>query len=193
MTEDFIGIYPNSFSSEYCQRAINYFEEMSAGGMTFDRQAHEQQSRKIHKNDEVIFPTYEKHIKINATRDLTYEFNDIFWGTCYKKYAEKYAILNECAEHRSYEIKAQKTEIGGGYHVWHAESMTRQTAARVLVWTVYLNDVAEGGETEFLYQHKRVKPEAGTCLIWPAGFTHAHRGNPPISNTKYILTGWIEF
>jgi len=39
----------------------------------------------------------------------------------------------------------------------------------------------------------RVKPKQGTLLIWPAAFTHTHRGNPPLSNVKYITTGWIEF
>jgi len=24
-------------------------------------------------------------------------------------------------------------------------------------------------------------------------FTHTHRGNPPLSNTKYIMTGWLEY
>ena len=56
---------------------------------------------------------------------------------------------------------------------------------------LYLNDIDEGGETEFLYQHKRVPPKAGTIVIWPTGFSHTHRGNPPLSNTKYIVTGWL--
>ena len=56
---------------------------------------------------------------------------------------------------------------------------------------IYLNDVEEGGETEFLYQKIRIKPKSNMGLIWPGGFTHTHRGNPPLSGTKYILTGWI--
>jgi len=57
---------------------------------------------------------------------------------------------------------------------------------------LYLNDVEEGGETEFLYQKMRVKPTKGTILIWPADWTHTHRGNPPLSGDKYIYTGWME-
>jgi len=64
---------------------------------------------------------------------------------------------------------------------------------RLLTRMVYLNDVEEGGETEFLYQSMRVKPKQGTLVIWPAAFTHTHRGNPPLSNSKYIVTGWTEF
>ena len=58
---------------------------------------------------------------------------------------------------------------------------------------LYLNTVEEGGETEFLYQSVRFKPVKNTLLIWPAGYTHTHRGNPPLSNEKYIVTGWVEW
>ena len=62
---------------------------------------------------------------------------------------------------------------------------------RALVYSVYLNDVEEGGETEFLHFSKRVKPKTGRIVIWPAGFPYLHRGNPPLSGTKYILTSWM--
>ena len=54
---------------------------------------------------------------------------------------------------------------------------------------VYINDVEEGGETEWLYQQLKIKPKRNTCVIWPGAFTHLHRGNPPMSD-KYIATGW---
>jgi hypothetical protein len=69
----------------------------------------------------------------------------------------------------------------------------RESSTRVLVWTVYLNDNFDAGETEFLYQQYRYKPKRGDVVIFPAAFTHTHRGNPPINGTKYIITGWIEF
>jgi hypothetical protein len=56
-----------------------------------------------------------------------------------------------------------------------------------------LNDVEEGGETEFYYQDKKIKPKAGRMVIAPSGFTHTHRGNVPTSNDKYILTSWVLF
>lgn len=89
-------------------------------------------------------------------------------------------------------VKLQKTRKGGGYSVWHYERGNRDPQ-RCLAWMIYLNDVSDGGETEFLLQHKRVSPKAGTLLIWPADFTHVHRGNPPLSSTKYIATGWFNY
>jgi hypothetical protein len=88
-------------------------------------------------------------------------------------------------------MKLQYTPVGGGYHEWHIEQGGSVASARSLAWIVYLNDVEEGGETEFLYQGIRTKPKKGSVAIWPAGITHPHRGNPPISNEKYIATGWF--
>lgn len=61
---------------------------------------------------------------------------------------------------------------------------------RMVTALAYLNDVEEGGETEFLYQSLRIKPKKGMGVIWPGGYTHLHRGNPPLKGVKYILTGW---
>jgi len=121
------------------------------------------------------------------------QFNEIFWGQCYADYANKFWILNNFDPHASYFFKIQKTEPGQGYHIWHSDSSSRVKSSRILVWTLYLNDVEEGGETEFIYQHMRIKPKQGTVAIWPAGFTHTHRGNPPLCRSKYIVTGWVEF
>ena len=55
---------------------------------------------------------------------------------------------------------------------------------------IYLNEDFEGGETEFLYFNKRIKPKQGRLVIFPAAFTHTHRGNPPIGGTKYLASTW---
>ena len=48
--------------------------------------------------------------------------------------------------------KIQKTEPSEGYHVWHCEYDIVESK-RVLAWSLFLNDVEEGGELEFLYQN----------------------------------------
>tara|TARA_R100000388_G_C7234554_1_gene156938 strand:- start:48 stop:704 length:657 start_codon:yes stop_codon:yes gene_type:complete len=103
----------------------------------------------------------------------------------------KEKIENQIGYFNTDAYKWQKTLVGGGYHKWHYENTLEKR--RELVWTLYLNDVEEGGETEFLYQHTRIKPEKGLFTIFPANWTHTHRGNPPISNEKYIGTGWYTF
>jgi hypothetical protein len=85
--------------------------------------------------------------------------------------------------------KIQKTSPSEGYHMWHCEYAPVYNN-RLLSWLLYLNEV-EGGETEFLYLSKRVEPKAGRLIIFPCGFTHTHRGNPPLSGDKYLATGWV--
>lgn len=85
----------------------------------------------------------------------------------------------------------------GGYPYWHCETYPRdnscETLHRHLLWTLYLNEGFEAGETEFLYQQRKVTPKVGSLLIAPAGFTHTHRGNMPLGGPKYIATSWILF
>ena len=89
-------------------------------------------------------------------------------------------------------LKIQKTLPTEGYHVWHIEHQKGfDNEPRAFVFSIYLNDVEEGGETEFLHFSKRVKPKTGRVVIWPAGFPYLHRGNPPLSGKKYILTSWM--
>jgi len=103
-------------------------------------------------------------------------------------YVSQYPALQDSMF--SNEIKLQRTPLTGGYSVWHAEQNPGPPSNRALAWLVYLNDIEEGGETEFLYQKHRQKAEKGTLVVWPAGFTHVHRGNPPLSEEKFVLTGW---
>lgn len=62
---------------------------------------------------------------------------------------------------------------------------------RVLTYLFYLNDVAEGGETEFFGGDIKIIPKAGKLIIFPACWTFPHCGKMPISSNKYIITGWI--
>lgn len=96
------------------------------------------------------------------------------------------------------DINAQRYTAGnGGYPYWHSEVYPQaphnEALHRVLLFMFYLNDVEDGGETEFYYQDKAVKPKAGRMVIAPAYFTHTHRGQIPRSNDKYILTSWLLF
>lgn len=92
-------------------------------------------------------------------------------------------------------INIQHYKPGEGYKVWHAEraSGIGKNAARHLVFMTYLNDVTEGGETEFYYQGMKVQPRKGLTLIWPADWTHTHRGIPSLTQDKYVITGWFSY
>ena len=103
--------------------------------------------------------------------------------------ANKVAVYRDSRE----AINVQKYPIGGAYHGWHAERGGTATGHRHLVFMTYLNDITDGGETEFMYQKLKIKPRKGLTLIWPSDWTHTHRGLPSATQVKYIVTGWYGF
>jgi len=185
--EDHIGIFPNSMPEKICKDYINYYEEINEVAR-HPRYKH-QQHQISDKSTDIYSNIFDYGISIKY---INTKASEIIWSK-YDLYVKKYSYLNELQKHTIVDLKLQKTEVGQGYHTWHCESAGLMHKQRLLAFMIYLNDVDEGGETEFLYQHKRTKAETGKLLIWPAQFTHVHRGNMPISNTKYILTGWIEY
>lgn len=186
---DFIEVYKNAFSKEYCDELINLFNEYQSLGMT---KSHRDEGKSaMNKEDNFLFLSEIDIMRVN--NNLVEQFNDVFWDSCYPKYFDKYNVLSVLDDHAIFSLKLQKTKPGEGYHVWHCEQGGSHTSKRLMVFTVYLNDDYDAGETEFLYQQKRIKGNTGDVCIFPASYTHTHRGNPPMNGEKYILTGWVEF
>jgi hypothetical protein len=190
MIQDFIGVFDGVYTQEECQTFINFFEKMNNLNLTYDRQSIG--DGKAHqKKDETAF-LMEYDLLMRPDHPLSEPFMDKFWQ-CYNQYADVYSILRDADIHSIASMRIQKTLPSGGYHVWHYENSSNINKGRVTAFTLYLNDVEIGGETEYLYQSKRVEAKQGRLVIWPAGFTHTHRGNPPLKGIKYILTGWLEY
>lgn len=190
--ENFVGVYDGYFSNEFCDNIIAHFHHCDKENKTYARD--EAESR---KKDQALNlnPTTFSEISFmrGNIQGYTAEFNDVFWNVCYKDYLSQYSVLAGYDKHTIYTYKVQRTEPAGGYHIWHCEDHSTEFSRRVGVYILYLNDVEEGGETEFLYLSKRVTPKKGRLIIFPPNYPWAHRGNPPLSGTKYILTGWTEF
>lgn len=191
ITDDFISVFDGVFPAEYCQNWINHFNKVDEVGKTYSRMQAFDRPSHMNKDQAFDMPNFGMYIQ----DELKIECNDFvtgFWNVCYPLYAQKYSVLQTYDPHKIYVTKIQKTVPGGGYHIWHSENSSRHYCSRVLVFILYLNDVEEGGETEFLYLSKRIQPKTGRLLLWPSGFTHTHRGNPPLKGDKYIITGWVE-
>ncbi len=113
----------------------------------------------------------------------------------YERYTEKFFAITTGAPLRIEAVNVQKYVPGAGFHGWHTERTSDEypSRARVLVYMTYLNDVTDGGETEWMYQGIKVKPRKGLTVMWPADWTHTHRGVTSPSQTKYIATGWFQY
>jgi len=179
----FIGIYENILNKQECNNIIESFESDLKNKI--DNNGDKQFFRdKMERYDYQNF--YQSSDKLNKIVNV---INDAL-DKCIALYAEEFWTVRQLKA-TSTQIKLQKTPPKGGYHVWHCEQDCTRNQDRILAWTIYLNDIPSGeGETEFLWQGLRVQPKAGTVSIFPASFTHTHRGNPVYSCDKYIATGW---
>lgn len=186
--KDFIGIYDNYIPKAECDKAIHYFKQQEEYKKTWSRMQSENAGR-LFKEDTQVFLTEDHIVWWKELKPLIVNFDMAL------KHYEKATGIKEgygIDEFSYTTLKIQKTLPTQGYHAWHLEHNPGfENTRRALVFTIYLNDVEEGGETEFLHQSIRAKPVKGRCVIWPAAFPYVHRGNPPLQGEKYIMTSWL--
>ena len=188
--KNFIGIYDNYIMPFECDKLITLFEKQQEFKRTFTREASEKATVTQKKDSQLFCHRENMDIWLNEVKPLVMNFD-----IALKHYETNTGIcdLYGVKEFNYTEFKIQKTLPSEGYHVWHLEHASpTDMSKRVLAFIVYLNDIEEGGETEFLHQSCRVKAKKGRIVIWPTGFPYAHRGNPPLSGAKYIFTSWLK-
>ena len=78
-----------------------------------------------------------------------------------------------------------------GFPVLHYERNSI-SPKRILAYMLYCNTVTDKGGTEFPYQNITLSAVKGNLIIWPAEFTHPHKGVISSTQEKYIVTGWFE-
>jgi hypothetical protein len=186
--EDFIGTFDNFVRPETCDDLIDFFEKEKKMQNTWSRKNSENVSGNF-KSDEQFYVTRD-HLEGSGKKS----FEEVL--TSLREALEIYAKQTDILRYMEVEelhlcvSKIQKTLPSQGYHVWHVEKSYTSACSRVLVYTIYFNDIIAGGETEFLFQKKRVPAKKGRICIFPAHFPYVHRGNPPLDEAKYIMTSW---
>ena len=140
--------------------------------------------------------------KVKASTDVYLMDSDVAQEYCIElqrilnNYIKEYTFSNEVAAFGIKDkINIQHYKPSEGVHAWHCErqSGVGVGASRHLVFMTYLNDLQDGGETEFYYQELKVKPQKGLTVIFPSDWTHAHRGITSKTEHKYIVTGWFNY
>lgn len=197
----------NSLPTKICDQIINKFEEtqdkvdgISGSGLNHsikrstDLMIHEQ----LDDKDWVYIYDY---LREELLRSLVEYLSEHPWRTMHAGFSSKLCLVRTAqgrfgaVRNGQPHMQIQRYVDGGGYYAWHYEQSNEDPTMRnrqmAFMW--YLNDVKEGGETEFMFQDLKIKPKAGASVLFPAFWTHFHRGNPPgEGEKKYIVTGWIE-
>jgi len=118
--------------------------------------------------------------------------NSLF--ACYKDYLVQWPFLAEIAQNLEMgSFNLGRYQRGQHFQKMHTERADLGSLHRLLAWMTYLNDVDEGGETCFSHYGLNIKPRKGLTIIWPAEWTHAHKGNVLLGESKYMITGWLTF
>ena len=187
----FIGVYKNILSPEFCKNLIETYEHYN-NTTPDDALGREVEDPRGFRCDDLYIEQIPEFIEASGT---LFHF---LWEH-YNKYEKTFDILSWSPKLIAMPLKMRKVskenkESNWEYH-YEQQSDDIQSQGRILTFMYYLNDIEEGGETEFVYQDRlKIKPTTGTLLIWPAGFTHTHRALPILNDEpKYLITGWIMF
>ena len=196
---DAIGVIENYGSKEWCQLLIDAFEMYNEQKLTkhilggsFSQDPNNEGKTQfaqgqLGRNDEQLF--------LEVADSTLASYTNRIIGSAFEMYAQEYQGITDSSDPvSSWTCKIQKTQAGGGYHIWHCENGTFMYRDRVLTWMMYLNDIPKenGGATDFLHQKCSFQPTTGTMVMWPATYTHMHRGSFLTGDIpKYIATGWF--
>jgi hypothetical protein len=173
-----------------CDELISYFElnknkqeEGSVGsGVNLDAK---------NSTDITIHP---KDIKLPGNEVFENYFHHLF--SCYKEYVSEWPFLMTFPDNLQIgSFNLQRYNSGQHFQKVHTERGGLNSLHRVLAWMTYLNnvDIKDGGSTFFSHFDLEIQPTKGLTLIWPAEWTHAHKGNLLKADSKYIITGWLHF
>ena len=183
----FIGSW-NIRNDNLCKQIINFFEENKIlHGKGATSLGVDQTKKKT--TDIVINPNDLKNDKykcFNSYIDELYK--------CFIDYQLQWPFLKSVVKNVDIgTFNVQKYSKGDHFSQIHTERSDLKSSNRLFAWMTYLDNVEDGGTTNFLHYSIKIKPEIGKTLIWPAEWTHAHSGEILNSGEKHIITGWMNF
>jgi len=184
---NFIGAWDLE-NKNLCDEVINFFENnihLQMKGRTSDGNIKGAKST----TDLTIKPNDLKNEKFKIFNQYISELHK-----CYLDYQDQWVFLKKMLKDVDIPpFNIQKYGPGDHFNTIHSERTSLNTLHRIFAFMTYLNDVDDGGETTFTHYNLKIKPQVGKTLIWPAEWTHAHKGGILNKGTKYIVTGWMNF
>lgn len=175
---------------DICDELVHYFEtneQQQQQGVTTS-------GALLHHKNSIDITIKPKDILASNNSIFERYFNDLF--CCYQDYVLQWPFLKTFATKLDIgHFNMQRYGPGQHFQKVHTERAGIDTLHRVFAFMTYLNDVDlnDGGSTYFSHYDIDIQPQKGLTLIWPAEWTHAHKGNLLTSNNKYIITGWLHF
>lgn len=179
---DFIHVYEDVLDPNVCQFLISTFEENVDKHERYDNEGKPNFAQFNLTENHTLSPEIDNvhNLLIKKTieyRDIYYQFID---GRVFPQ------------EHAFEQFRIKKYNSDGiDRFDTHVDVVNHETARRYLSFTWYLNDVLQGGTT--IFKDMQIIPKTGSLLVFPPTWMYPHRGDPPVSNPKYILTTYLHY
>ena len=182
--DDLVYEERNALSSSFCQDVIQRFrhDDRKSQGVTTSGEVNLDVKKSMdlsisnldewEQTDAKLFSSLAEHLE-EYTKTMIRIIDQDLW-------------TNQVQD-SGYNIKRYRP---GDYYNWHVDNQTNGGWVRTIACIWYLNEVEEGGETEFAFGHKIV-PETGKLILFPATWNFPHRGLSPIQGNKYIITSFV--
>ena len=189
--DNLIRVYDDVVDEESCERMIKMFEDSKATAPV-----------KLEDGDNSISFT-------QLTMSEHKEWASVQAGMLemFQEYIGRYNIdvslkAKQWPPTYGYEAIRMKRYFNNDYDRFdpHVDVLNHETARRFLAFFIYMNDVEEGGETEFVNLYKpgtyvpfKVEAKRGRLLMFPPLWPWYHAGRKPISNNKYIIHSYCHY
>lgn len=176
--KDWIAIYDSVIPDELCEQCISLFENDN-----IEKGCHKEQWRRC-----IELTTLDSTPLWEQIKSIIKQQYDIY------RREHSQGVLNwantlEAANMYRYDVDVDNPNLFNS----HADSWNMPTSSRQLSVILYLNDVTDGGATNFINLDLSVAPKKGRIIMFPPFYNFIHKGEPPISNSKYIIVSWIHF
>lgn len=180
----FVFEKPNALPNDFCEDVIARFEKDEGGQYKGRIGQLADEDSSIKKSTDLVVSGKEHWKDVDKAL-----FQSL--GRTILEFREAYPFFKGPFKDMGYGV--QRTNPGEHYH-WHIDGGSHDFSHRQLVAIWYLNNVAgPGGETEFIFQDVKIKPELGKLILFPPFWTHEHRGVTLDKGVKYIATTWVVF
>ena len=185
---NFIGIYDDILTADDCNVIIQYFNKHP------DKEAGQIGYGFVDPELKDSTDVYTRFSESSLTHKIIYGSLEKAFGR-YEKEHKNLQHTDRFTLFDSFNIQHYKPK--GGFKLWHHETTNftnypNPQTTRALAWSVFLNNCSDGG-TMFLEQGFTMEAITGRIAIWPAGWTHVHKGQISEIEEKYIATGWFNY
>ena len=202
-TDNYIQVFDHALPSDFCKKIIGMFDREKITNKKSGTVYVEGESKVTNLKqslDFVMFPRSEEDLESFNNKDWNIMMEYLMSNaTDYQvKYIErlKGLGLDEYCKHSESFIyenilyprtftfpQIQKTSVGEKFD-WHIDYYSDN---RLCTFIYYLNDVEEGGSTEFR-NDKVIEAKEGRLVVFPSGWNYIHRGTAVLAGSKYVVT-----